>query len=307
MAAHRKQAPWKLINLGVILPALALLGHSMHLLAAASNVSVQVCDPAVTLSILSPADGTVTNNNSVVVSGYGPALSSVAAFRNHSQVGAVTSSSDGSYSLSVPLVQGNNLLYARHTNACSYTAQSNAVNVTRQTGRSAPTTNTTTSAKPTMVSPQDTNSPDKAASISQQTVIVEPKDGTETTTPTVYLRGKAQPDARIRLRLNGQVVAEITANEDGEFAGSVSLVEGKNILQANTISGQDEVSSNTINVTYKLSAAFSTVTPGSSTNFRWWLIAASGVVLFIAGWMARHHHKPKLTTFSNTGTPHGYA
>ncbi|TCS96705.1 S8 family peptidase [Hazenella coriacea] len=66
--------------------------------------------------------------------------------------------------------------------------------------------------------------------------ILSPKNKSFTNQSTITLKGKASPSAPIQIQNDGEKIAEIKANKDGMFEGSISLKKGKNLLTATSSS-----------------------------------------------------------------------
>lgn len=284
------------------------MGLSSYVAAASSSVSVQVCDAATTLAVISPADGTSTNNQSIVVSGYGPGNTAIAIYRNDSQMGTVTSGGDGSYSITTPLVNGSNLLYSRTTNTCDYTTQSNSITVYRQP-KKAPQTTAPTHQNVSLTDATQP-APSTVTKTVQQPTIFEPKDGTETTSPTVFVRGAAEPGSRVSLLRNEQKVAEIMVDEEGQYAVSISLFTGQNTLQASVLSDQSEIKSSPIRIRYTPTVA-TTVARTSPSQWKirlmWSALLIIILLVIIIIFLIRRHRQLAATHSMPNSSPYGHA
>lgn len=251
-------------GLNFILFSIALIAmvltSSLAVLAASSNVSVNVCSIPNAISIISPAEGSINNNAAVVVSGYGPANTNIVLFRNDQQSGSVTSGTDGSYSISVPLDVNQNTLYARITDICGNSSQSSLVSVYRQLPKKSTGSNNSNTSNQPRVNNLSVQPSDKSIGDITQPKISEPLDGTSTTSPTVFVKGMSQTGVKVKLIRNGTIVAEVMADDDAQFAAAISLVPGENILQASVQNGQSELMSESVRINYQ-AASSETVAP----------------------------------------------
>lgn len=297
-------AGWPLLLLAVVVP-----GQLWGLFAASSDINVQVCSPNASLFIVSPPDGTSTNDSSVVVSGYGAESVSVAAYRNNVNVGTVTTGGDGSYSLSVPLTVGSNGIHTRVTNACGHGTDSNAITVTRL----APPTPPANNPPPANFSPQPQPQPQPQPPPSNRPDAVDdqldapsmnkepgrppdislPRDGLVTDNPTILVRGKGQPGSRLWLTRNGQRLAEVLADDAGQFAATIPLTPGRNVIVVIAETEAGETRSEPVTVTYQPSQPAAT----SQTPPKWpsptfsFVVAPVLLAATIGLIIGRHHHK----------------
>jgi hypothetical protein len=287
--------------LTTILLATILPWQLFGLFAASRNISVEVCSPHDNVTIISPEDGTTKGKKSIMVGGYATADAVVSAYRNNSAAGTVTSSSDGSYSLSVPLEFGDNFIYTRTTNPCGQNTDSAPVTVHRpappkEKARNKPlrTTEHTqdSTADPEASPAQSDIPPDDTEPLDQQSlqpVITKPADGLVTASPIVLLKGLAALDVLVTITRNNEQVAEVLTDEKGEFAVSVPLVAGKNVITVAYSQPKDNAQSASIEVTYRPGAtATSTVTPDILTPV---LIASTSIFSVTSGLLLWHHFR----------------
>lgn len=254
---------YKLVaGLGLLLLVLFLstFGFLGSLKAASTDINIKVCYPPIAPTINSPQDNTQTTNSSIILSGSASANKVVYAYRNSAQVGFVTSSNDGSFSISISLSQGSNELYVSTKNECNETASSGSVTVQRQainpppanippaSGTSSPSTSKNPASRPPSAK---TELPGPHESNIKRPVILEPKNGTRVTRPTILVKGVATPLTKVRLLLNNRQVAEVLSNDKGEFIVSVNLKRGENILIASIDEASGALFSTPVLVSYE--------------------------------------------------------
>ncbi len=234
--------------------------------AANTTVGVQVCNTFVGAPTLtSPSSNATTQSSSVILSGVGTPSTLIYAFRNSTQVGYVTSAGDGSYSISVALVVGANSLHTAVLDECSEYVDSSSVTITRQ---AVPPTdgddNTADSGGDTSSSGDNGQSTSggqiSAGSGSKLTVekgpsyrplIGFPNDSDKFNRRNILVSGVANPSTRVRIYLNGLVVAEVISDDLGQFSASVYLQDGENKLFVSTGSGKNLRKSSVITVYYQ--------------------------------------------------------
>lgn len=246
----------------------ALLAQNFWALGATSTINLTVCSLPSAPTIVSPTDGTSTADNAVVVTGIAEANSNVFIYRNGAENASTTASGDGSYSVSIPLVTGNNAIYAQARNNCGGGANSATVNVTRTSSDPEPpppdgggedstgggttggstggstTTETETEGEVTPTAEEEEPSLDFLQ-------ILEPKDGYETSNPAVWLRGLAEAGVRVKIFRDNNQVASVTTDDEGEFALSVSLQSGANVIKVSYTTSEGESVSKSITVHYQ--------------------------------------------------------
>jgi hypothetical protein len=271
-----------------------------HLQAADTTVGVQVCNTVVGApSVTDPAVDANTTESSITVSGTGPASTAIYHFRNGSQVGFVTSAGDGSYSLSVPLVVGSNVLHTSVLDECNQFVDSPAVTITRTaipstnppdssgpaatTAGSSPATNTTGSAS------EPAAAPATDASGLVTPVIDTPKNIDRLNAASIVVTGRAKPLTLVKIYLNGKVVAEVLTDDQGRFSVSVSLAGGENHLVATSGEGDSLRKSLDVRVFFEATDDVDVI------NNPWWLlviISVSGLFIFyllILRHLAKNH------------------
>lgn len=285
------------------------------LLAADSNVNVEVCRPPSSPVIISPEEGFTTDQSSVLVQGNAAANATVYAARNGSEIGFVTADGTGSYSISVSLAVGANSLQTTVKNSCGVSASSSPVNGTRQavpppsvppaapTAPNQPEPQTSTSSRDTppqaitappgqtaQQSPVDTSSPQPVGTVP---VFLEPQDGLITNQQSILVKGHTTPNTKVRVMVNERTLAEVLSDEEGAFAVSVLLQNGVNriILIANP--GPDETRSRTNTVIYQPAALSAPTKPGTSILLPILILIGIAGILLSAWLLLRHRLRQK--------------
>ena len=267
--------------------------------AADTTVGVQVCNTVVGApSITDPAADANTTESSITVSGTGPASTAIYHFRNGSQVGFVTSAGDGSYSLSVPLVVGSNVLHTSVLDECNQFVDSPPVTITRT---AIPATNPPASSTPASTTPgsspatttgsasEPAAAPAADASGLVTPVIDTPKNIDRLNADSIVVTGRAKPLTLVKIYLNGKVVAEVLTDDQGRFSVSVSLVGGENHLVATSGEGDSLRKSLDVRVFFEATDDVDVI------NNPWWLlviISVSGLFIFyllILRHLAKNH------------------
>lgn len=250
--------------------------------ATDSTIGVQVCNTFVGAPTLtSPSSNATTQNSSVILSGVGTPSTLIYAFRNSTQVGYVTSAGDGSYSISVALVIGANSLHTAVLDECSEYVDSSSVTITRQAVPTIDNTDSTDSDSDSG-STSDSDQSISGGQISSENgteltvekgprykpLIGFPNDGDKFNRRNILVSGVANPLTRVRIYLNGLVVAEVISDDLGQFSASVYLQDGENKLFVSTGSGKNIRKSSVITVYYQQDL-FTII----STRWRWvWLM-----------------------------------
>lgn len=278
------------------------LGCPTNLLAADTNVNVRVCPstsyPPPTIS--SPADGTKTQQSSILMSGEATPNVIVYAYRNDVQTGFVTSGIDGTFAISISLDMGTNVLKASTNNECSAPSFSGSVTVEREAVvvPPGPTDGDEDGGEPVGLpgGPQPIGIPPTVGQPSQgeptadqpseapHPVIREPRQGTRATQPFILVVGEASPFTLVRILRNGQVVAEVFTDSKGRFTVGVPLELGENRLVAVTGQGSEERFSEEVRVTYQPEATSSIVRPLKTTPLAFLFIISfilSLILLFV--------------------------
>lgn len=225
---------------------------SPQLLAADSNVNVKVCypvpDPAPTIT--GPADGTKTQDASILMSGQATPNVPVYAYRNDVQVGFVTAGGDGVFAIGIGLDVGTNSLKASTNNDCHPPAYSSVVTVERgvtsvpidpvpgseQNGGTPITPNQSEDeAPPTDVTPagQPATQPSPKEQPLAQAVapaILRPRNGVRVREPFVIVIGETTPNTVVRILRNDQLLAEVLSDDEGRFTARIPLEPGPNRL-----------------------------------------------------------------------------
>lgn len=299
---------YKFFSIGIL--SVITMVIPLTAMAASKDISVQVCSPNASLSIVNPAGDVGTMDKSIIVSGYGAADVSVSAYRNSKNVGIVTTGSDGSYSISIPLVVGVNSIHTRVTNDCGESSDSNIVTVTREMSPeppqknepSKPSVEPPTGNPPPRTATSPDSLPDKitapapgSAAGQKVPTILEPNDGFATDSPTILLKGVAEPGVRLWIERNGQRLAEIVADDEGRFAVTIPLVAGENMLVVIREAKQGDIRSKAVTVTYYPK----TLPPGTSRSEPLLppaaYVAVPVVIAAVSGLLiGRHHHKWQL-------------
>ncbi len=94
------------------------------------RVNLSLAVPAAPV-ILSPPDGAIVQPATVQVTGTAPAFPALRIYRNGERVFTGAAQSNGTFAVPVPLVDGQNLIYAESANLAGASAPSNPVLVTR--------------------------------------------------------------------------------------------------------------------------------------------------------------------------------
>lgn len=286
----------KRIILVVVLVLVAMV-FPARLLAADTTIGVQVCNTVVAPpSVTNPAADAATADSSIIVSGTGPASTTIYHFRNSAQVGFVTSAGDGSYSLSVPLVVGANVLHTSVLDECNEFVDSPAVTITRTAvpADSIPGVPTTTPGSSdsgqTTTTPAVTAPPTPVADTAGliTPVIHTPKHLDKLSSENIVVTGQAGRLTTVKILLNGKAVAEVLTDDQGRFSVSLSLVEGENHLVVSSGDGDSLRKSTDVVVYYQPPADIDVI--GSP----WWLlpIIAVGSLFLVYLLVLRHWAKP---------------
>lgn len=289
---------------------LLLLSVPSAVMATSSEIGVNVCYPPVSPSIASPADGSTTKQRSLLVTGNAPASTAVYISRNGRQAGFVTANSGGSYSISVSLEVGANMLQASTRNECGDSASSSLVTVTREqlptpdqpsnpsppaatpiipTEGSAVPPPTTSQPLPTL--PADEVAEEPAPIAVSQPVILEPADGVRTANPTILVKGQADPFTTVQVFLNDRLSAAVRSDEAGEFAVGIPLEKGENRLQLAVNSGAEEIKSPSVTIHYEPPQS---TLPTQGSIIPPILIAGAFATTLFGGLLLGHHHGGKL-------------
>lgn len=252
---------------------LAAFCWSPHLLAADTNVNVnvKVCYPTPhpPPTIASPSDGTTTEDSSILLTGEATPNVPVYAYRNDSQVGFVTTGSDGIYAISISLVMGSNALKASTNNDCHTPSFSSTVTVERQVVEPPPSpgpeptpeTPSEPSEEPSQTDEQQPpdadapgDQPERKKSPREQPpgkarapIILQPQDGTVVHEPFVLVVGEASPLTEIQILRGGHAMAGVLSDDEGRFMARIPLKEGANHL----VAAVGELFSETVIVTYE--------------------------------------------------------
>jgi len=260
-------------GLGIFLATALLVGLlPASTIAIDSNVNVKVCYPAPNPppTISSPADGTTTEDSSVLMTGQALPGVTVYAHRNSVQVGFVTSGGDGSFVISISLDMGTNVLKASTNDDCDDPAFSSPVSVEREAATPPPgpddgidsdeepvTVPDDTATQPPIETPPagqpDEKKPGtgKRPDAGSRPVILEPRHGARVPDPDIRVVGLASAHTTVRLLQNGRIVAEVLTDAEGRFTVGITLQPGENRLVATTGQGANTRSSETVVVTYQ--------------------------------------------------------
>jgi hypothetical protein len=241
------------------------------LLAANTNVNVQVCPsaPYPAPTITEPANGTKTKSSSILMKGQATPGATVYAYRNNVQVGFVAAGGDGTFTISVSLSLGSNVLKASTNNECTGPTFSGSVTVERKAAASPPAAqpggNEAAPAEvpgesdgqqptgtPTATDQPNQKEPDsRQPSAAGRPVILEPRNGTHVTDSSILVVGEASANARVRILRNKQVVAEVLSDARGHFTAGITLEPGNNRLTAVIGQGANALSSEEVVVIYE--------------------------------------------------------
>jgi hypothetical protein len=179
-------------------------------------------------------------------------------------VGIATVASDGSYGLTVPLVEGDNVLMAREVDNCSNTKDSSSVTIHRTVVTSPqPPAGSGSSVTPPSITPSPSSetipstlsNPPSAAPVPntpgyQKPTVTSPTPGQVVTSSHLWVRGSAKPGSRVTIYANGLVAGEVLASDDGTYAVMVTLRPGENTIQVRARLGGDVATSESVNVLY---------------------------------------------------------
>ncbi len=265
--------------------------------AANTTIGVQVCNTAVGApTLLSPSANATTQASSIVLSGTGTPSTAIYAFRNSTQVGFVTSAGDGAFSISVALAIGSNVLKVAVLDECNEYVDSTSVTITRETAPTPPPPSSTGDDSGTASGGSGTSSDDSfqltgGESSSSDTDSITPKDKASDSTPLVnfprdgdkfnnrfvVVTGTTTPNTRVKIYLNGKLVAQVLADDQGQFSASVYLRDDKNELYVTTGSGKNLRKSSVI-TTYFQPDIFSII---SSWNIWIWLMIVLTISTFL--------------------------
>jgi signal transduction histidine kinase len=169
--------------------------------------------------IMQPADGTLTDATSILVSGTAQAGATLDVLVGGAVKGTVTVGADGSYGLTIPLVLGMNAIQTQATNSTGAGPLSPTVSVTRQ---SPPPNNPPPPPPPPPATPP---------------TISSPTDGTVTTDVTILVKVTGPAGSTVAINVNGSQQASLTLATDGTGQASVPLNLGDNSLSVTTSSG----------------------------------------------------------------------
>lgn len=306
---NRNLLIWLLTVIVGIFTCLAIFWQAQigHLLAASSDINVKVCHAPIAPVITSPSNGT-TDQSTAVINGTAPNNAVVYVTRNGTETGFVTAASNGTYTVSTPLIEGNNTLQTSTRNDCSQSALSNSVNLVY-------TTSPITTPPPTSTPPQPSSQPASQASNLQNSgqtalqggstatpgspipssaleptsnpvtqtnsaiqipTISAPSDGSTTKQSQILVEGRVQPFSVVKLFVNGKQVAQ-TVSRNGYFTMSAPLKPGINRIEITAIYESKEIKSQPIFVTYD------DTKPSTATDYRIKLIIFIIMALTLIG------------------------
>ena len=158
-----------------------------------ADVSYEVVPPVIT----SPADGTFTNEDTVTVTGTAAPTTTVTLYNNDQEVGTVSVGDDGTFSKTITLLQGENIITATASTDNGTTDPSQPVKVILD------------QEKPTLE-------------------ITSPADGAKTNHETITVEGTVNDSHLDTVKVNGQ---KATVNDDGTYSKRIMLDEGDNVIR----------------------------------------------------------------------------
>jgi hypothetical protein len=290
-------------------PLLLFLGYVLGVggfwlpaFAASTTIQTNICSDFIAPVINEPVTGS-TDDSSIQVAGTGEPNMTVAIRDNGLTVGTSLIAGDGTFSLQVPLVVGDNVLIARTADNCK-TKDSSSVTIHRNAPPEPPAPpkpNTPSSSVPQSNSPLPpvVETPSEGAlpqpSLGQplppkipkptpgylRPVITEPRNNHIGNAKKIWVGGKAAPFSTVAIYVNYIVVAIVTADENGSFGAMVELQQGENSLQVRANLGKSAAFSDSITTYFRQSIKTTSDWPVMLSVILFWILVLFAILFYI--------------------------
>ncbi|RSK46853.1 Ig-like domain-containing protein [Hymenobacter rigui] len=228
-------------NVTVNVPANSAVDANNTANSAAPQFTIQYTQPVTAAPvILTPANGSITNNSTPTYTGTAPANSTITVYVDNTSIGTRTANASGNWALTQPtaLSQGQHTVYA--------TAQLSGQTV-------SPNSNTNTFIV-------DTTPPSAP-------VVVTPANGSLTNNDTPTYTGTAEANATVTVIVDGSAIGTTTANASGNWALTqpVALSQGSHTVRASATDLAGNVSPSSSTNTFIVDTTRPSVSISSTT------------------------------------------